>query len=275
MRILLRKHDNKFYVWHDATYVNGQYYLTKNDEVMDKVYQTNILAVDDNDRGNYVKCNHCGATIKNDPESIEAHFAEQEAKRNCLSCDDMRHYGDEKDVAVQYTKNEDGTYHFTKECNTKLGCGYSSYYSYRDIDTEAAKDGCKYFQCRKRGVSQIDDVFIKYPGIFNKQITIDWLVKNGFANKRYLGGNWNEWSVDLGLRGNTLHAIVNELGIVDHFWILHRYDRFTAFYSEKYDKLFFDDGGKYVDEMPYNLSQAKYNNVKKIIAKLYKEATNE
>ena len=121
MRILLRKHDNKFYVWHDATYVDGRYYLVEDGKKTNLVYQTNILAVDGDDRANYVTCIHCGATIKNDPESIEAHFAEQEAKRNCLSCDDMMHYGDEKNVAVQYTKNEDGTYHFTKEFNTKLG----------------------------------------------------------------------------------------------------------------------------------------------------------
>jgi hypothetical protein len=272
MRILLRKHNNKFYVWHDATYVDGRYYLVEDGKKASLVYQTSILAVDGDDRANYVTCIHCGATIKNDHESIEAHFAEQEAKRNCLSCEDMMHYGDEKDATVHYTKNEDGTYHFTKECNTKLGCSYASYYTCRDINTEEAKDGCKYFLCRKRGVAQIDDAFVKYPGLFNKQITIDWLVQNGFVNKRYMGGSWNEWTVDLGLRGNTLHAVVNEMGIVDRFFIHHRYERYTAYYSEKYDKLFFVYGDKYMDIMPDNLSQAKYNSAKKVIAKLYKEA---
>ncbi len=276
MRILLRKYDNKYYVWKDAVYENGIYHLIIDGKTAPfSVYQTNILAVDDDDRANYVKCLHCGAIIKNDPESIEAHFAEQEAKRNCLSCEEMMHSGDETEVAVRYTKNEDGTYHFMKECNTQLVCSYNSYHFFPDINSEAAKQVCKYFQCRKKGVSKIDDVFVKYPGIFNKQITVDWLVKNGFTKKCFEGTNRNEWSVDLGLRGNTLHAIVNELGIVDRFYIHHRYDCYTAYYSEKYDKLFFVDGSRYTEEMPWGLSQAKYNNAKKIIEKLYKEATNE
>lgn len=275
MRILLRKYNNSYYVWKDAVYSNGIYYLTENGKPTSSMAQTNILAVDDDDRANYVKCLHCGAIIKNDPESIEAHFVEQEAKRNCLSCDDMVHYGGEEDVAVQYTKNEDGTYHFTKECNTKLGCNYGYSYICRDIDTEEARHSCKYFQCRKIGVSKIDDVFVKYPGTFNKQITIDWLVKNGFTNKGFEGASRNEWAVDLGLRGNTLHAVVNELGIVDRFYIHHRYDCYTAYYSEKYDKLFFVDGTKYTEEIPWGLSQAKYNSAKKVIEKLYKEVTNE
>lgn len=272
MRILLRKWQDKFYVWKSAIYGNGNYFVTEEGKPNVMVGQINILAVDEDDRIGYVKCAHCGALIKNDPKSIEAHFAEQEAKRNCLACEDLMHTGNEKDVAVRYTKNEDGTYHFTKECNTKLGCSYNSYYSYADIDSEAAKERCKYFQCRVKGVNQIDDVFVKYPGIFNKQITIDWLVKNGFTNKGYNGDRTKEWYIDLGMRGRVLYAIVNELGIVDHFDIHHRYERWTAYYSEKYDKLFFINGSKYTDILPSDLSQAKYNSAKKIIAKLYKEA---
>lgn len=272
MRILLRKCNDKFYVWKDAIYGNGNYFIKEEGKPNVIVAQTNILAVDEDDRVGYVKCANCGAIIKNDPESIEAHFAEQEAKRNCLACEDMAHTGDEKDVAVQYTKNEDGTYHFVKECNTKLGCSYNSYFNYVDINSEHVTERCKYFQCRRKGMSEIDDVFVKYPGIFNKQITIDWLVKNGFTNKGYNGDRYKEWYVDLGMRGRVLFAIVNEFGIVDHFDIHHRYERWTAYYSEKYDKLFFVNGSKYTDVMPDNLSQTKYNNAKKIIAKLYKEA---
>ena len=75
----------------------------------------------------------------------------------------------------------------------------------------------------------------------------------------------------MGLRGNTLHAVVNELGIVEYFAINHRYSRYVAFYSETYDKLFFEHGEKYIDILPGDLSQYKYNSAKKIIAALYKE----
>ena len=272
MRILLRKYNDKFYVWKNAIYRNGNYFITQEGKPNVMVSQTNILAVDEDDRVGYVRCVNCGTLIKDDPKSIEEHFTKQEAKRNCLACKDLMHIGNEKDVAVQYTKNEDGTYHFVKECNTKLGCSYNSYYNYLDIDSEAAQARCKYFQCRAKGVSKIDDVFVKYPGIFNKQITIDWLDKNGFTSKSYYGDRLKEWYVDLGMRGRVLYAVVNELGIVDHFELHHRYERWTVYYSEKYDKLFFVNGNKYSDIMPDNLSQTKYNSAKKIIAKLYKEA---
>ena len=52
-------------------------------------------------------------------------------------------------------------------------------------------------------------------------------------------------------------------------------DIIQSFYDDlaaQYDKLFFVNGSKYTDVMPDNLSQSKYNNAKKIIAKLYKEA---
>ena len=269
MKILLRNCEDKFYVWKNATYKENGYYID------DKFVPTvNILAVDEDDRANYVTCAHCGAIIKNDPKIIEAHFAEREAKRNCLKCAEMIPIGNEKNTKVNYTKNEDGTYHFTKACDTKLGCSYNSWRHYYEIDSEEAKLKCQYTQCRVKGVTQISDVFVKYPGLFNKQITIDWLVKNGFNNKSYCGQyrNQKEWAVDLGLRGNTLYAFVNELGIVDRFQIIHRYERWYAYYSEKYDKLFFVSGQAYTDEKPEALSQTKYNSAKKIIAKLYKEA---
>ena len=270
MKILLRKHLDKYYVWKDAEWENGEYYISVND-VKTRVTQVNILAVADDNRADYVVCAQCGATIPNNPESIEAHFAEREAKRNCFECDQMSAYGDQKNLKIKYTKNEDGTtYHAEEVYDTLLGCGFNSW-QYKRIDTEEAKNGCQYFQCRKKGVHQVQDTFVQYPGIFNKQITLDLLIKKGFTNKcPYVHDK--VWSIDLGMRGNTLHAFVNELGIVDCFSIHHRYSRYTAFYSEKYDKLFFNVGGKYSDQKPEDMSQAKYNSAKKIIAALYKEA---
>jgi hypothetical protein len=182
----------------------------------------------------------------------------------------MSAYGDEKNRKIQYTKNDDGTYHVQTTCDSKLGCYFSSW-RYTDIDTEETKKKCQYYQCRAKGVQAIDDIFIKYPGIFNKQITIDLLVKKGFTNK-YPWPQDKLWSIDLGMRGNTLHALVNELGIVEYFMISHKYNRYTAFYSDTYDKLFFVKGDKYMEDMPGEMSQAKYNSAKKIIAALYKEA---
>ena len=269
MKILLRKHKDKYYVWKTAEYKNNEYYICEDDtELM--VEQINILAVSEDERSNFVKCANCGAVIKNDAESIEAHFAEREAQRNCFECTHMSAYGQEKNHNVQYTKNDNGTYHVRTECDTMLCCGFNSW-KYSDINAESTKNNCQYYQCRTKGMQAIDDIFVKYPGIFNKQITIDHLIAKGFTN-RYAWASDKLWCINLGLRGDTLHAFVNELGIVDYFMITHRYARYNAFYSDTYDKLFFEYYGKYKEDMPEEMSQAKYNSAKKIIKALYKEA---
>lgn len=268
MKILLRRWNGKYYVWKNAEYKNDNYYICENDTEI-RVKQTNILSIAEDNRANFVVCATCGAIVKNDPESIEAHYAEREAMKDCLKCTDMSPYGDEKNLTIKYTKNDDETYHAEKVYDTALGCGYQKW-GYDNINSEKAKAGCKYYQCRKNGVHKIDDIFVKYPGIFNKQITIDLLAKHGFKETQS-DSSRQQWYIDLGLRGNTLHAVVNELGIVEYFKISHRYDRYVAYYSEKYDKLFFEYGEKYIDSIPDAISQYKYNSAKKIIAALYKE----
>lgn len=268
MKILLRQWNDKYYVWKNAEYKNDNYYVFENDTEL-LVKQTNILSIAEDNRANFVVCATCGAIIKNDPESIEAHYAEREAMKNCLKCSDMSPYGDERNLTIKYTKNDDDTYHAEKVYDTTLGCGYQRW-GYDSINSEKAKAGCKYYQCRKNGVHKIDDIFVRYPGMFNKQITIDLLAKHGFRAMQSVPRK-KVWYIDLGLRGNTLHAVVNELGIVDRFVIIHRYSSYVAFYSEAYNKLFFEHGDKYIDVLPGDLSQNKYNSARKIIAALYKE----
>ena len=268
MKILLRNYKDKYYVWKTAEYKNGEYCIRTDDDHELRINQTDILAVTEDDRNSFVTCAHCGEVIKNDAASIEAHFAEREAKRNCFECEHMSTYGQEKKREVKYTKNADGTYHIETSCDSMVGCGFNSW-KYSNIDEESTKRNCQYHQCRAKGVQSIEDVFTKYPGLFNKSITIDTLQKKGLNNRRPNG--IASWAIDLGLRGNTLYAVVNELGIVDRFIVRHRYSQYDAFYSDKYDKMFFVSGGKYTEELPGEMSQAKCNSAKRIIKALYKE----
>lgn len=265
MKILLRRWGNEYYVWKDATYTsNGFVY---DGEV---IYTTNILAIKDDNRKDSVMCAHCGKIIKNDPESIEAHFAEQEAGRDCFKCGSLRKYN-VKTTKADYIKNADGQFTVTETYSADLKCG-QQWYGGPSIDDERVKKICIYYRCRNVGVKPIKDIFTQYPDPFDKNVTVDMLLAKKFAHDGYTCGHFE---YDLKCR-NTVKACVNEVGIVDHFVIKHRGYRWNAFYSAKYDKLFFSINGRdYEDCIPNALSETKYNQAKAKISALYKEEENK
>lgn len=266
MQILLRQHDGKYYVWKDAIYRAYNYYI---DDGTTEVCQHKILAIKDDNRNGYVQCNHCGALVKDDPESIEAHFAEQEAKKNCFICNNLKKSAN-KTLKQDFTNNGDGTYNVTETYNATLKCGVVWYNAPR-IDTPDARKICIFYNCRRKGMSKIDDVFMKYPDLFSKQISVDALNANGFAYETKCG---DYFEYDLKVR-NTVKACVNIMGVVDHFKIKCRSGVYNAYYSAKYDKLFFClDGYCYTEELPYNMTDNKYNQAKAKISALYKEEQN-
>ena len=114
MKILVRQLQGTNYVWMDATYKDGAFCIGSELDEM-SINQTNILAVKDDNRKEFVFCQNCGTLIKNTPEDIEAHFKAQEDKRNCFGCRSLKKYVD-KSISADFTANEDGTY------NVKL-CG--------------------------------------------------------------------------------------------------------------------------------------------------------
>lgn len=262
MKILLRKHGDKYYVWKDATYENGEYYVDGQ-----QVVQVNILAIKGNERTKYVQCMSCGEIMVDDPAVIEKHFADKEAKKDCSKCHNRRYSG-QTNANVQMKLNEDGTYHVTTVFDARVFCGNS--WPNKDIHHPSITDSCIFYRCRRAGVKEVSDIFMKNPSLFDKHITVDFLRSKGFVYDRYNGS----FLYDLKLRG-TLKACVNEVGIVDHFLIAYKYRSYKVYYSEKYDQLFYEDGGKYVTYVPNGVSQAKHDAVKAKITALYKEANAE
>lgn len=260
MEALLRRFNDNYYVWKNVTWQNGRYYV---DGTL--ISQTSILAIKDDNRGKYVQCMHCGAIINDDPECIERHFAEQEANKNCFECGSLR-VNNKRNLLIVYEKNDDGTYHQTATSDVNLCC--SQTWPSHNIDTIDVNRFCVYYRCRKSGVMPISDVFMKYPGPFEKQLTVDFLKEKGFAYEEYTNGYFE---YDLKMRG-TLKAYVNELGVVDHFAIKGRWDKYTIYYSDKYDEIFYVQNGNYVvfDEQD-DVSSSKHNSVKAKISALYKE----
>lgn len=265
MKILLRKWDDKSYVWKDATYKNGKFIC---DEL--GVYEINILAVKDDNRKDYVTCNFCGELIKNDPESIEAHFKEKEAKRDCFKCQYLR-ASKHRIIKADYAQNNDGTYNATETFVATLKCG-NIYWNQPTIDSNDAKKICQFYKCRNHGVARIEDIFTQYPDPFGKQIAFDVLLEKKFEYDGFINGFFE---YDLKSR-NTVKACVNDLGIVDHFIVSHRGYKYKAYYSAKYDKLFFsNDGRNYSLETPIAISENKYRQAKAKISALYKEEGNK
>lgn len=266
MKILLRRFDDKYYVWKDAEWKSDGYHII-HDDLDIVVREIEILAIKNDNRKGKVVCKNCGEIIDDNPEAIENHFTTQEAKRNCLTCSLLGTYDIAKNVGVTYAANGDGTYHQCINSDVKLRCKMSAWQTV-DINSKDAKKICKFNQCRDRGTSKIEDFFTKYPGAFDKQITVDLLIKKGFTYEGYYS---NYFWYDLKLRGGTLKACVNEMGVVDHFIVKHRDYNFNAYYSKKYDKLFFERYNTYDENTPGNMSETKRRNATEKIVALYKE----
>lgn len=258
MQILLRNDKDKYYVWKEAKFQNNKYYV-------DGLWRSdvNILAVKDFEDADKVTCKCCGVLINDDPESIERHFVEEEAKRDCLKCDRVSTYNERYSYEQQITPNGDGTYKITNSCNARLRCRDS----WIDINNENITTGCKHYAHRRMGVEKLGGIFTKYPDLFAKQITVEALKEKGYGYRRCYNG-WYQY--DMNLR-NTLFAYVNECGIVDHFKCSYKYDTRTFYYSATQGKLFYENSGRYVEGKPYEFSEAKYNSMKKKIEALYKE----
>lgn len=261
MQILLRQHEGNFYVWKAAR-------LTKNGFAVDgiEVSYTDILDANTENVENYVVCDYCGALIKNDPASIEAHYAEQEKQRDCLSCRN-KYENNVKNTEVKYTKNDDNTYNAVKTYKAQLSCR-NGYFNIASASQQVIRDCCNYYRCRKYGTRELDNLFVNHPHPFETQITVDTLLAKKY---NYISHDWGYFKYDLKLRG-TLQACVNEMGIIDHFTLSYRNYTYNLYYSSKYDKLYYAYSGCYMERLPHGITTAKWDQVKEKIASLYKEA---
>lgn len=264
MEVLLRSSSGRNYGWESATWRNGRYYLVDEFGFEAQIRETDILAVRNDERIGKVICGYCKELIDNNEESIRRHYEEQEAKRNCLSCEYLE-IGKRSQQNYTYTPEEDGKYTVTETYLTNLLCGmhYTSY----DIHSSNAERYCMHTQCRRNGVREIQDIFIQYPDPFVRQITVDVLNEKKYKFEGYQSGYF---VYDLRAR-NTLKACVNELGIIDHFIVYHRGWSYDMYYSDKYNKLFNKDSGRYKDDAVYCTSESKVNSTIAKIAELFKE----
>ena len=266
MRILLRKFGDEAYVWKDATYENGCYFITTPIGEQCKVDETAIASVDGDENKGWVICQSCGALIKNTPEAIAAHYAEMESKRDCTKCSNVTYPKDKKIIKREMVYNGDGTYRVKEEFDANLLCGIT-HWNTVSVSTAIDRGICKFMACRVKGVQQPDDIFARFPDVFDKAITVDALI----AKKFKLDGFDRYFLYDMKSRG-TIKACVNEKGIVECFNISSKGRHVLFYYSEKYDKMFYKNGTKYVEGAPYWFAEKKFEEAHQKIKELYKGA---
>lgn len=257
MRILLRKLNNEEYVWQDATFKDEKYYIS-NGAVL--VNETNIVSVDDVKKG-YVICNNCGEMIEDDPEKIEAHYKNREASRDCTNCEKLKFDSDKLSLKRTLEKCENGKYHVVEDFVSNLYCGMY----YAKLPVSEAGNNCVFLKCRKSGVRKPDNIFSRYPEVFDSVITSDVLVAKKF---RFDNHDGRYFIYDMKSRG-TIKACVNSLGIVECFRVSSNGNLVYFYYSEKYDKMFFKNGSTYYDGKPYWFKETKFDEAHAKIKALY------
>lgn len=261
MKVLLRNFNGDGYVWKDATFENN-YFVVDGDHI----YESNVVSVMDDNRGNYVRCSACGKVFEKDSPEIEEHKNRYKDVNTCFNCRNMRSY-DVDELSRTYELLDDGMYKVTMENKSRLYCGYRHYYDYPDIGTVEAQNGCRYKACGDATYNEFEDIFTRNPGIFDDIITVDKIIKAGYKSitSAGVGCTGYYW-----LKGrNKIAAHVNSLSIVDYFEIEYYSCMYRVVYSKKLNKLFALGGANYSEWNPSCVSDSAKEYIRNKIAKLY------
>ena len=259
LRILLRDD----YRWHNACWdgKSKAFSINKN-----YIKQTDIISVENDPRAKYMKCTNCGSIIKNTKKAIEAHANLSSCANTCLTCDRLR-VKEEKRLKESWTKNDDGTYTKTSKGVCLLTC--SNRYGNPSVDSVNAREGCRYKRCSASTIVPIDDLFIKYPGVFDDMATIDAIN----MDKWELNYKNSDNSANFKLKGRyNIYVCTTGLGLVDKFECYYRNSHYVIVYSKKYDKMFRFYSGEYYEITATNsdFSSQYYNALMKIMRDIYK-----
>ena len=226
MKILVR--DNQNYLkWHDVIYKDGKF-MTEDDGR--SFYAQTIYAVKDDNRNKTVICSGCGKEVRNTAAAMKAHRNMINKPNKCFECSYLKHTN-ETIISQKYVLNEDGTYNESTRRTVNLTCGQS--WRYKDINSEEARENCKYKRCENATFRCIEDFWTKYPGAFDEFITIDRIIDTGYKS---MYKHSDEIRFDLKGRAN-LSACVNNQGVCYKFILSYRKRSYQRRYSKKYAKV--------------------------------------
>lgn len=261
MKILLREFGEKEYEWKDAEFVDGMFRVEGR-----YIHQTNIVSISDDNRGNFVKCSKCGEIFTKDSPEIEAHKMRYKDINNCFKCRYLSK-ACQRTIGTTYERMPDGRYKLITESAATLNCDLNrwNYFDDCSIESEGVRNRCYLKKCESAEFVGIEDIFTKHPGIFDDIITADKIIAAGYKDtKRY------DDRVMYRIKGrNEIWAIVNGLGIVDHFSVSYHNYRWQLVYSKKLDKLYLSGSTEYAEWNQYEVNDTTKQYIKNKISELY------
>jgi hypothetical protein len=248
------------YVWKTAKYTERGFVVNK-----EGIDEYNIVSIINDNRKNYVKCSCCGKIFPKNGKKFAKHQEAASTIAPCLKCRKLKS-NEITNPEVKYVANDDGTYTKKSETIVNLVCNYSLWTNFNCNSSDAIKN-CKYRQCGSAKAQEICDTFTMLPGLFDDIITVDKILENGDAHI-----NWSdEWMTEYQLDEEIcLCAHVNNLGIVDRFYIDHPDGCYYFWYSKKYDEFFWTDCTNYIIWNPQSMRNEDKDRIKNCIRKLYK-----
>lgn len=226
MKILIKDGFNNL-VWQEVIYKNGMF-RSVDDKLRYNNYQ--IYSVKDDDRNKMVICSGCGKEVRNTPAAIKAHREMINKPNKCFECNCLRPINTTV-MSQKYVLNDNGTYTESTKRNVQLVCNNG--YNYYDINSESAKQVCRYAKCENAVFRNIADFWTKYPNAFDEFITIDRIIEAGYK-EIYKSSE----GVDIEFKGRAnLTAHINNQGLCCEFGLRYRGCYYTLRYSKKYDKV--------------------------------------
>lgn len=253
MKILTRN-----FQWIDAVFDTSNGAIR--DENCNAIRESAIIAIDNDVRSQYVICQNCGSIIRNTAKELEAHKALSDSSAACFECPAMREMGVDL-LKRTYTLQEDGTYVSLTKTKCSLACskGWCSV----PIDSDEARERCQYRGCKTATASPIQDIFTKFPGIFDELATADALDP---AVWTYVDMGRNYYKFKASSRYN-LTVSIHKTGIISHFTYTSRYRQHDFMYSKRYNRFFWIDDYNYTENC--SVSQNVQTQLLKIVAAIY------
>ena len=240
--------------WKEAAYENSKWFV---DGAM--LNETEIIAVRDDNRNEYVVCTNCGEVFRKGSQELHDHTHQEWKPEMCFECGYLSvRTGDT--ISKEYHKDENGNWVKNQSNNVSLMCANTPFYTH--IESEAAIHSCKHMKCNEERLSEITDFFTENPGAFDDMITVDRLVEMKCRRE-------GERSFKVRSK-KTILAYIDDHNIVSHFYVTARRCQFYLVYSKKYDKLFHFSGNKYQEFTGhYALPDDEFHYIKEKIAGLY------
>ena len=259
MKILMREWYDKSYQWVDATYDEANNRFRYNSNIIN---EANIVSVFEDNRNEFVKCSKCGQSFKKGSAEAKAHLTPIKDTSKCFDCPRAR-ASNPRNLVTKYELIDGNIYKAMETSVVNMMCSAS--YPYTGIHEEVSRTRCIYNQCVGATMREFSDFFTENPEVFDAIITTDAVEAVGYVEKYNRCG---DLQYKLNVR-NTVWAVSNKLGIIDHFAITYRRETYTVYYSKKYNKLFYVNGGKYQPWDPYNMPESSKQLILNKIAELY------